>query len=199
MTSKLKKITQHFEKVDSKLAEAMKQYPVLELKKSSDYFADLVEAIVSQQLSVKVSNVLYKRILDKMGGRIEAEKILEMPVETFRSLGISYAKASYIQDLAAHANSINFASFDTLRDEEIYKELIAVKGIGPWTIEMFLMFSMARPDIFSFGDLGLKRAITKLYQLKKDPTKLQLQKMSEKWKPYRTYACRILWKTLDNV
>jgi DNA-3-methyladenine glycosylase II len=116
-----------------------------------------------------------------------------------RDQGISWAKIKYIKDLAQKVvdHEVDLVQIETLSDEEVIIALTKVKGIGRWTAEMFLMFALARPDIFSTGDLGLKRAIQKLYGLKVEPDEKKLLQLSKKWSPYRTYAARILWRTLD--
>lgn len=199
MTS-LSKIHQHFQSVDPVLAKEFKRHKIQLMKPSQDYFNSLVESIISQQLSVKVSDVIYKRVVTAVGGTVTPEAILATSPDVLRAQGISFGKISFLKDLATKTieGVLHFEEFNTLSDEEISKELLVVKGIGPWTVEMFLMFTMAREDLFSFGDLGLKRAIQKLYNLPSEPTKQELMERSELWKPYRTYACRVLWKSLDN-
>ncbi len=116
-----------------------------------------------------------------------------------RTAGISFQKISYIKDLARRVNNdeIDFDSFQNKNDEEVIVELVKVKGIGRWTAEMFLMFALGRPDVFSFGDLGLRNGLQKVYKLKKPPTAKQAQKITNKWKPFRTYGSRYLWRALD--
>ena len=116
-----------------------------------------------------------------------------------RSVGLSNAKASYIRGIAEAVNSgeTDLKAMETASEQEVITELTKLKGVGVWTAEMFLMFTLGREDLFSTGDLGLKRAIEKLYQVT-DPSDDELLKISEIWSPYRTYACRILWESLDN-
>lgn len=116
-----------------------------------------------------------------------------------RSVGLSGQKARYIQDLAQKVTNkeLVLEKLNMLENEEIINELVKVKGVGRWTAEMFLMFALRREDIFSYGDLGLRKAIQKLYGLKKEPTQKQAEKIAKNWIPYRTYACRILWKSLS--
>jgi DNA-3-methyladenine glycosylase II len=112
---------------------------------------------------------------------------------------MSWGKIKYVKDLSYRVldGSLHLSKLDNMSNEEVIVELVAVKGIGPWTAEMFLMFSLARPDVFSFGDLGLKNAIKNLYGVE-DVTVEYMEKLSKKWSPYRTYAALILWETLDN-
>lgn len=187
---------------DPVLSALAQQYPVTPLVKSGNYFENLVESIISQQLSVKVSDVIVARFRAVVpSSTIEPAAVLSLSDETVRSQGISYAKIRYIKDLARHVQDglIDMTTLDDLPDEEVIATLTQVKGIGRWTAEMFLMFTLAREDIFSTGDLGLKRAIQKAYALKREPTTRELLTLSAKWSPYRTYACRILWQSLDNA
>ncbi|MEK9178784.1 MAG: DNA-3-methyladenine glycosylase 2 family protein, partial [Patescibacteria group bacterium] len=118
--------------------------------------------------------------------------------EKIRSAGISYQKISYIKDLAKKFQNkqIEFDKFDKLTDEKIIDELVSVRGIGRWTAEMFLIFGLGRPDVFSYGDLGLRRAIERLYKIQ-DLSEIEAIRISEKWKPYRSVASRFLWKSLE--
>lgn len=196
-----KQILNHFKKKDLILYKAAMQHGKTIVKTESDnYFASLCESIISQQLSVKVSDVIYNRFKSLLHNVIEPKRILKLTVEELRALGISNAKARYILDLSekVYTKQVDLDSLKNMTEQEVIDELTKVKGIGRWTAEMFLMFSLGREDLFSTGDLGLKRAIEKLYQIK-DPTVEKLLEISENWKPYRTYACRILWNSLDNT
>lgn len=179
----------HFKKVDPELYRVfLKVSPLdpIEPTKPNQYFTALCDIIVSQQLSVKAADTIWARIVDLFPGReISSSGILEISEEELRRCGCSFAKIKYLKNLAGA--EIDFICFPDMSDEEIARALVAVKGIGPWTAEMFLMFTMNRPDIFSYGDLGLKNAIKKWPGLKD----------SEVWSPYRTYASRILWKSLE--
>lgn len=167
---------------------------------SVDYFSHLCEDIIGQQLSGKVSDVIFARF-EKLFPKknITPRTVLKLSEEKLRTTGMSWSKTRFIRDLAQKVldTSVRLDHLSTLPDEEVIKELTKVKGIGPWTAEMFLMFTLGREDIFSYGDLGLKNAIKKLYGFKKDPTIKQMEKIVNKWKPYRTWAARILWKSLE--
>lgn len=156
--------------------------------KKSQYFTDLVDAICSQQLSGKAAKTIFGRVKTFLG-KITPENIISADTEDLRKCGLSYAKCKYVKDLATRTKSgeLEVQKLDKLSDEEIIKELTAVKGIGRWTAEMFLMFSLARPDIFPKDDLGINKAMKKL--------KL---KSSDRWKPYRTVASWYLWRSLEN-
>lgn len=195
----------HFEQVDPILHQAailIGEIPEVSKRRSKvDHFTELSASIVSQQLSTKVADVIWGRVLKLMTDeKVSPEQVLAIDTEIFRKQGLSYSKIKYIKDLAQKVvdSEIDLEKLDVLPDEEVIVELVKVKGIGRWTAEMFLMFSLGRPDVFSTGDLGLKRAIQKLYGLKTEPDEKKLLELSKKWAPYRTTASRILWRSLDN-
>lgn len=194
------KAKDHLRKSDSVLARVIDRIDLPLREPEGNYFDSLVESIISQQLSIKASDTIYTRFKKLFKNeRINPEEVLDIDSEAIRVTGISYQKISYIKDLAQKTieSGIVFEQFDIMTDEEIITELVKIKGIGRWTAEMFLMFSMGRLDVFSYGDLGLQNAIQRLYGLKEKPTKEQAEALSEKWKPYRTLACRYLWKSLE--
>lgn len=194
-------ILNHFKKHDPILYTAATQLKgPLTPSVSPNYYASLCESIVSQQLSVKVSDVIFARFLKLIQNDLSPENVLTYSVEQLRSIGISQGKAKYILDLSQKVRDkeVHLEKLQDMSEEEVIDELVKVKGIGKWTAQMFLMFSLGRPDIFSTGDLGLKRAIEKLYGIS-DPTEEKLLEISSKWSPYRTVACRILWRSLDNT
>ncbi len=169
-------------------------------RSSNRYFVSLCSEIIGQQLSGKVADVLFDRFEKLFPKRnVTPKRVLGISEETLRRTGMSWSKTRFIRDLARQVvdKSVRLESLSTLSDAEVIKELTRVKGIGPWTAEMFLMFSLGREDVFSYGDLGLRNAMKKLYGFKKDPTVRQMERIVNKWKPYRTYAARILWKSLE--
>ncbi len=162
------------------------------------YFEDLVDAICSQQLSGKAAETIFGRVKICLV-KITQVNILRKTDQEFRDCGLSWAKVKYIKDLAEHVKNkkLKITKLDNLSDEEVIKELVAVKGIGLWTAEMFLMFSLARPDIFPIDDLGIKKGFEKVTGKKWD--KLKSAKFAEKnWKPHRTVASWYLWRSLEN-
>ena len=196
----LEKAREYLSKKDPVLGKIIRQVPPLERRWGKNYFLDLAESIISQQLSIKAADTIwgrFKKLFDTE--HIAPEDVISIDKEKMRACGISYQKISYIKDLAEKtvASGILFEQFDTMTDEEIIAELVKVKGIGRWTAEMFLMFTMGRPDIFSYGDLGIRKAIQRLYKFEKEPTQEEAEKIAKKWKPYRTVACRYLWKSLE--
>ncbi|MFA9288710.1 MAG: DNA-3-methyladenine glycosylase [Weeksellaceae bacterium] len=163
-----------------------------------DLFLDICETIIGQQLSNKVADVLCTRFREYYENKVRPEKVLATPHETLRAMGLSNAKANYILGIAQAVvdKQLDLLTIATLENEAFITELTKLKGIGPWTAEMMLMFSLGRPDVFSTGDLGLKKGIMKIYSLD-EVTIEDMLMLSEKWKPYRTYASQILWKSLE--
>jgi len=159
-----------------------------------DYFYILVQSIVHQQLAGSAARSIFNRLIT-LCKKITPENILNQDFNDLRSVGLSSKKIEYIQDLANKFSS--FPDFSELPNDEIIDLLTSVKGIGRWTVEMFLIFSLKREDIFSYGDLGLRKAVQKLYALESLPNKKDLDVITTKWKPYRTIAALYLWKWLD--
>ncbi len=178
------------------------QEPFL-LEKRNKVYLRLCSSILSQQLSTKVAKVLYQRFLDLFGGKEPTpQQILATPATAFRGIGFSNAKASYVHNVARYfvENKITDAALYKMSNEEVLELLTQIKGVGKWTVEMILMFTLGREDIFAIDDLGLKQGVIKLYKLKETDPKLlreKIQKISLKWAPYRTYACRYLWGWKD--
>lgn len=165
-----------------------------------DLFAHIVESIISQQLSVKASDTIYKRFIALLPkNKLTPENILSVSDEEIRGAGISFSKIKYIKGVAQAVidKQIDLGNLHKLSDDEVLIELIKLKGIGKWTAEMLLMFSLRRPDVFSMGDVGLRNAIAKLYGVDRDDLK-KIEKIANKWKPFRTTAARYLWRSLDN-
>lgn len=185
---------------DPIISKLIKVFGRLPDHKSKSIFEDIVESIISQQLSVKVSDTIYKRFLALFGGKFPLPgQILQMPDEKIRKCGISYSKIKYINGVAQAVLDKSFQpeKLNKLTDDEVMEKLIELKGIGPWTAEMLLIFTLQRPDVFSMGDIGLRNAIAKLYKVDRDDLE-KIKSISDKWKPYRSLACRYLWKSLDN-
>jgi len=185
---------------DEVIGPLIKKYGPCKIKpgKKKDYFIDLVEAITSQQLSGKAAMTIFNRVKDKCGESITAKKLKNLKTGELRKCGLSYAKCSYVKDLADKVLSgeLQVTKLDKLSDEEVTKELIGVKGIGRWTAEMFLMFSLARQDVFPVDDLGINKGIEKLLGNRINGDKLAQH--ATRWKPYRTVAAWYVWKIVDN-
>lgn len=201
----LQQVVVHFSKTDKKIHAILAQMELEKLKPQAspdEYFHRLTREIIGQQLSVKVADVIYKRFENVFNNQpITPEMILEAADQTLRDIGMSWGKVKYVKDLATKTknNELAFEQFATMTEEEVISELIKVKGIGRWTAEMFLIFNLGREDVFSFGDLGLRRAIEKIYNFEKDTKQKLFEPIVEKWKPYRSYASLALWHSLDNL
>ncbi len=166
--------------------------------RSERLMEELVEAIISQQLSNKASDTIYKRFLDLFKGKFpKPDEILSMDDEKLRSAGMSYSKVKYIKNIAAAFKNgdLNINKISKMSDDEVIEELTKIKGVGRWTAEMILIFTLKREDIFSLGDAGLKKAVKNLYNLEKET---EILKLSKSWKPKRSYACWYLWRSLEN-
>jgi DNA-3-methyladenine glycosylase II len=185
-----------------KLIEGKKTY---KLKKRKNILTYLCASIMSQQLSTKVADVIHNRFLNLYNGEDPTpEQILETPFETLRAIGLSNAKTNYVQNVARFAieKGLDHKHLNKLNNDEVIEYLTQIKGVGRWTTEMLLMFALGREDVFAVDDLGIQNAMIKLYKLDKtDKKKLKedLQRISKKWSPYRTYACVHLWRWKDNA
>ncbi|MCA9371924.1 DNA-3-methyladenine glycosylase 2 family protein [Candidatus Woesebacteria bacterium] len=168
-------------------------------KQHEDYFVALCREIISQQLSGKAANAIIKRFEDLFDGGVNPDAILKLEAQQLRDIGMSWAKTKYVQDLAKKVkdNVIDLMSLEQFDDDAVVEELTKVKGVGPWTAEMFLIFHLHREDVFSFGDLGLKKGFTKVYGVE-NPTQQNIETVIKNWKPYRSYGSIALWHSLDN-
>jgi DNA-3-methyladenine glycosylase II len=193
---------EHLRSADPVMAAMIERWGPLHLTRTDDYFFTLVDAIASQQLSSKAAATIVGRIraLVPSKERIEPSDILALPDQALRDAGLSWSKVSYIKDLAARVDSgqVHLGRISEMEDEEIINELVAVKGIGRWTAEMFLIFSLARPDVLAVDDLGIRAGIKRLYSLPEMPKPPQMREIGEPWRPYRSYASLYLWRSADN-
>jgi DNA-3-methyladenine glycosylase II len=183
---------------DPIIAKLIERYPNDKLRNRGSSLQSLLRAIVGQQISVKAADSVWLK-LEKVSRKISLESLLKLSHEQLRSAGLSRQKASYIQNIVTFyaENSITDDYWKDQSYEKSYKELIAIKGVGRWTIEMFAIFYLHEPDIFSVGDIGIQKAISQLYFDGQPQTKETLQQFSEQWAPYRTIALWYLWRHLD--
>lgn len=199
------KVKAHFKKVDPKIYPFVKDVdfsdlPTL-LKNESEYFERLCKIIVGQQLSGKAASTIYGRFKELFSGKkITAERVLKLSDKKLREVGMSWSKVSFLKDLAKKTlkKEIAYSRLHEMTDEEVMKELTQVKGIGSWTAEMFLMFAIGREDVFSHADLGLRNGMKKVYGLRSVPDAKRADKITEKWRPYRSYGSFALWHHVDN-
>ncbi len=167
----------------------------------SDAYGTLLRAIVGQQLSTKAAATIHGRVLELFGGRDPApQELLEADADALRACGLSGRKVEYVKDLAVHVldGELELDRLDELGDEEVIEEIIAVRGLGRWTAEMFLIFHLKRPDVFSGGDLGLRRAIQLCHGLDAMPSPAEAVEIAQRWSPNRSLASIYLWESLAN-
>jgi DNA-3-methyladenine glycosylase II len=167
-----------------------------------DAYGALLRAIVGQQLSTKAARTIYLRVCDLFGGTTPSpEQLLEASEKDLRACGLSGRKVEYVRDLAAHVLSgeLELEQLGDLSDEEAIEEIVAVRGLGQWTAEMFLLFHLERPDILSGGDLGIRKAVQIEYGLEEMPAPQRVLEIGEVWRPYRSLASLYLWESLASV
>ena len=200
----LEKAAKHLSKHDPRLEIVITSAGLPALKPRDNYYASLIGSIISQQLSVKAADTIEKRFLALFDSDLpRPEAILSKSIDELRAVGLSNAKANYIQDLAQNIidGRLKFELFKSLSNDEIIAELTTIKGIGVWTAHMFLMFCMGRLDVLAIGDLGIRNGIKSLYDLKELPSPQMVEKIAKKygWHPYESAACWYIWHSLDNA
>ena len=171
-------------------------------ERPADAYGALLRAIVGQQLSTKAARTIYLRVLDLFGGTTPSpEQLLEASEEELRGCGLSGRKTEYVRDLARHVLSgeLELDRLPELEDEQVIEEIVAVRGLGRWTAEMFLLFHLQRPDVLSGGDLGIRKAIQVEYGLEEMPTPTRVLEIGEPWRPHRSLASLYLWESLAAV
>lgn len=203
----IKKALTHLKK-DAKLRAVIKKHKP-EFTKGRDPFEALVRAIIYQQLSGKAAGTIHRRFIElykkpysakaTKGTHPTPQQILNTKLPRLRAVGLSAQKSSYLKDLAAKFidGTIEPKKFPKMTDDEIREHLVAVKGIGRWTADMFLMFALHRPDVLPTGDLGIQKGMQKLFNLRKLPNPDQMIKLAQDWAPHRTVACWYVWKVVD--
>lgn len=194
----------YLSKADVRLGELIKQYPSPNFVAHTNYYQELVDSIISQQLSVKAARTIEGRFKDLFDGKFPTpEQIIARDIEELRAVGLSRPKAGYIQDLAAKIidGTVQFETLSSLSNDEIITELTKVKGIGVWTVHMFLIFCMGRLDILPTGDLGIRNGVKKLYNLETTPTPDEVSAiaLANNWHPYESVASWYIWQSLDNA
>ncbi len=175
------------------------------LTKKKNVWLHLCASIMSQQLSTKVADVIYNRFLNLFPKKKPTlQLVIDMPFDTLRSIGLSNAKTNYVKNVCLFftEEKITDAKLHGMENEELIKYLTQIKGVGQWTVEMILMFTLGREDILALDDLGIQQSMVKLYKIEaanKKELREKMLKHAAKWSPYRTYACRYLWGWKDNV
>ena len=183
----------YLKKKDKRLSEAIERIGKIERRVIPDLFEALVSSIVSQQISNKAADTVWKRFIDLIG-EIRSETIIAEDVNNIQKCGMSFRKASYIKNIAesVYSGELNIDELNYMSDEEVIKKLTSLNGIGVWTAEMLMIFSMERPDIVSWGDLAIKRGMCRLYN-HKELTKTQFERYKKRYSPYGSVASLYLW------
>ena len=196
----LTEAVRHISNVDSDMAGIIEQVGSPDLRTRRMRFATLVSSILSQQISGAAARTIQQRVKDRIG-KFTAENISQLTVDEFRELGVSKQKAGYLLDLAKKANEgdLRFSRHGRMQDEDedVIEELIQVKGIGRWTAQMYLIFSLARSDVFPEDDLGVRNGMHNIYGLEADTDRARLREIAEAWRPYRSIGSWYCWRSLE--
>jgi DNA-3-methyladenine glycosylase II len=195
----MRKAIHHLKKCDPVLCAIIERVGAFRMEYGPPEFHSLAEAIVYQQLHGKAAVTIFKRFTALAGEPLTPEGILKLTDEQLRSVGLSKQKSSYLKDLAAKtaAGALDFSKLLEMSDAEVIEHLTQVKGIGVWTAQMFLMFTLKRPDVLPTGDYGVQAAMKKHYRKRKMPKPKDMEKIARAWAPYRSVACWYLWRSLD--
>ena len=200
----MRKAIVHLKRADPVLGRLIQQVGPYRIEYAPADFATLARSIIYQQLSGKVALVMYNRLeaaasnLD--GGRLTPNGLLALTPKKMRAAGLSRQKIAYLRDLAQRTLSgeVDFAAFEQLPDDEVTRLLTAVKGIGPWTVQMFLIFALRRADVLPSADLGIRVAVKRAYELAELPTPAEVNRVAVPWRPYATVASWYLWRSLED-
>jgi len=195
----MRKAIAHLKKSDPILRDIIERVGPCRINYGPPEFHSLAEAIVYQQLNGKAALTIFNRFAALAGEPLTPDGILELSDEQLRAVGLSKQKSAYLKDLAAKTSAglLDFSKLLDMPDAEVIEELTQVKGVGVWTAQMFLMFTMKRPDILPTGDYGVQAAIKKHYRKRKLPKANIMEQIARPWSPYRSIACWYLWKSLD--
>lgn len=186
---------------DPLLGEIIAKYGSCTLIPERNYYYNLCKSIISQQISTKVATTISRRFADLFGEKeIIPHEFLKLTDEELRNVGLSKQKISYLRDLSAKIlkGELAITDFDQLTNSQIEKQLLKVKGVGPWTVTMFLIFGLNRTDVLPTGDLGIKKAIQNVYKFQELPTPEEMEELAKMWHPFETLASWYLWRSLDN-
>jgi DNA-3-methyladenine glycosylase II len=195
----MRKAINHLSKADPILRAIIGRVGPCRIEYGPPEFHSLAESIVYQQLNGKAASTIFERFAALAGDPVTPKGILKLTDAQMRSVGLSKQKSSYLRDMAERTvhGELNFGKLHALPDEEVIKHLTQVKGVGEWTAQMFLMFTLRRPNVLPTGDFGVQMAIKKHYKKRKLPKPLQMEKLAKAWEPYRSVACWYLWRSLD--
>jgi DNA-3-methyladenine glycosylase II len=196
----------HLSNADSVMASLISEHGPLDEDgrsrgRPADAYGALLRAIVGQQLSTKAARTIYERLTALYAGKTPSpDQLVATEPEELREVGLSRAKAAYLRSLAEHVidGELELDRLSELSDEDVAAQLTAVKGLGQWTADMFLIFHLRRPDVLAVGDLGIRRATQLAYGLDELPAPAELEEIAQPWRPHRSLACLYLWRSLDN-
>ena len=205
MTSSGTAALRHFKRIDPHFYASTKAHhpslPARLSEKRTRYglFDSLISTVISQQLGIAAADTIYARVKKACGGKLTPESVLKTRDQTYRTAGLSGAKTKTLKAIASavHKGELDLLQLKRISEEEAAEKLMSIWGLGPWSVEMFMMFALGRSDVFSAGDLGLVRAMETIYGLPKNSPREQLIAIAKRWSPYRTYACLLLWRSRD--
>ena len=195
----MRKAIDHLKKSDPTMRAIIERHGPCKIQYGEPTFASLAETIVYQQLNGKAAATIFERFLNLAGRPLKPEGVLRLSDQEMRSAGLSKQKLSYLRSLAelTQSGELDLTELPSLSNEEVIARLTKVKGIGTWTAQMFLMFTLQRPDILPTGDLGIQMAMQRHYRKRKLPKPAEMEKIAKAWSPYRTFACWYLWRSVD--
>ena len=195
----MKEALVHLKRADPVLNRIIEQVGAYRIEFRDPTFETLVKSIVYQQLSGRVASVIFGRLVEAAGGRVTPESILKLRPVRMRAAGLSGQKTAYIRDLARHTRDrrVVFEELAALSDDHVIERLTQVKGIGVWTVHMFLIFALRRPNVLPTGDLGIRNAVRKAYGMAELPKPAEIEMLAEAWRPFRTVASWYLWRSLE--
>ncbi|MEN6606361.1 MAG: DNA-3-methyladenine glycosylase [Bryobacteraceae bacterium] len=196
----MRKAIRHLKQADAVMARLIEGIGPCRIRFLDPAFETLAKSIVYQQLSGKVASVIFERLKATANGRkLTPKAFLAVDTETLRGVGLSRQKIEYLRGLAQSSQSgeVNFRALQRMDDAEVLKVLTGIKGIGVWTVHMFLIFALRRPDVMPIGDLGIRAAVRKAYGMEAVPTPVEVGELAESWRPYRTLASWYLWRSLE--
>ena len=188
----------HICKVDHKLRRLVKEQGLFEFACETDPFESLVEAVISQQLNGSAAKSIFTKLKSSLNGElITAQSLIDLPLSKFRRAGVSPQKIRYLKDLSARVvnGHLRLRELGNMSDDEVVRILDEVKGIGPWTAHMFLLFTLGRSDVLPVDDLGIQISIRKVYALRKRPSRERIRQLAKNWHPYCSIASLYLWRT----
>jgi len=195
----MRRAINHLKKADPIMRAIVEHVGPCRMEFGEPTFHSLAEAILYQQLNGKAAVTIFKRFTERSGDPVTPAGILKLTDAEMRVVGLSKQKTAYLRDLAekTQAGLVDFERLGRLPDEEVIRHLTQVKGVGAWTAQMFLIFSLRRPNVLPVGDYGVQVAIKKHYRKRKLPKPKEMEKIAKPWSPYRSIACWYLWRSLD--